>query len=168
MGGTLRIKTFSETTNFTIIDNTFDKGYADFGAFFDIEVNFNLIASNNIFSNGLCISYFGNGIGTGSTLIMSAGKDTRYSVYNGNNNTYLHGFSENRGFFLFFKLKNMIFLLIGGLAAMFGGNFTEKNSIFMSNYGYIAGTFFTTQLAIAKFFNCIFLNETSTNSGNFH
>lgn len=99
VGGSIRIKTFSYTTNFTIIDNIFDNGKADWGAYFDIEVCFSVVIKNNIFQNGFCVSYFGNGIGTGSTMIMSAGIDTRYSTYIGYNNKYMNGFAENRGYY---------------------------------------------------------------------
>lgn len=57
------------------------------------------------------------------------------------------------------------YFLLGGLAAMFGGNLTEINSFFLHNYGFIGGTIFTTQLAIAKFVNCVFFNESAANSG---
>lgn len=97
VGGVLRIKTFSHNTNFTIIDNFFDHGRADWGAYFDIEVCFAVVAKNNIFQNGYCVSRTGIGVGTGSTMIMTAGFDTRYSTYTGSNNKYINGFAENRG-----------------------------------------------------------------------
>lgn len=48
---------------------------------------------------------------------------------------------------------------------MFGGNYSEKNSFYLDNYGFFAGTIFTTQLAIVNIFNCIFSNQTSTTAG---
>ena len=72
---------------------------ADWGSAFDLELCFLVYVSNNLFTNGIAKSYFGNGIGTGSVMIMSGGTDIRYSSYIGFNNTYMNGWGENRGFF---------------------------------------------------------------------
>ena len=102
VGGNIRIKTFSYFTSFSILNNVFEKGVADWGGFFDFEVFFAVYAANNVFLHGIGISYFGNGIGTGSVMIMSSGTDIKYSTYVGYNNTYMFGFGENRGYYFYF------------------------------------------------------------------
>ena len=72
---------------------------ADWGSAFDLELCFLVYVSNNLFTNGIAKPYFGNGIGTGSVMIMSGGTDIRYSSYIGFNNTYMMGWGEIRGFF---------------------------------------------------------------------
>lgn len=97
VGGALRIKSFSKTTNFTIIDNIFDRGRGCWGAYFDFEVCFSVVAKNNIFQNGICISLVGAGICTGSTMVMTAGIDIQFSSYIGSNNKFINGFGESKG-----------------------------------------------------------------------
>lgn len=106
VGGSIRIKTYSYFTNISILNNVFDKGFADWGSVFDLEVCFSVYSANNLFLNGIALSYFGNGVGTGSFMIMSGGTDLRYSSYVGFNNKYMFGCGESRGF-----LKNKVKLL---------------------------------------------------------
>ena len=42
---------------------------------------------------------------------------------------------------------------------MFGGNFTENNSLFQNNYGLMGGTMFTTEIAVADIRNCLFIKQ---------
>ena len=99
MGACVRIITFSYHTNISILNNVFEKGLADWGSAFDFEMSFAVFSANNIFLNGVAVSYWGNGVGTGSVMIMGGGTDIRYSSYIGFNNTYMMGWGEIRGFF---------------------------------------------------------------------
>ena len=99
MGGHIRIKTFSFHTNISILNNIFEKGFADWGASFDFEVCFSIYAANNVFLHGIAKSYFGNGIGTGSIMILTGVSDFRYSTLVGYNNKYMYSWGESRGYF---------------------------------------------------------------------
>jgi len=101
VGGSIRIRTHSFNTSVWIINNVFEKGLADWGGALDLESSFAVYVSNNLFLDGVAKSYFGNGIGTGSVMIMSAGTDSRYSTYVGNNNTYMSGWGENKGLYIY-------------------------------------------------------------------
>ena len=44
---------------------------------------------------------------------------------------------------------------------MFGGNFSESDSLFIDNYGFMGGTMSTTELAYARIYNSLFINQTT-------
>ena len=85
-------------TNISFLNNFFEKGLADWGGTLDLELNYAIYAENNIFMSGVAKSYFGNGVGSGSVMIMSSGTDIKYSRYVGLNNKYMFGWGEYKGF----------------------------------------------------------------------
>ena len=102
VGGHIRIKTHSFNTTITISDNVFERGMADWGAFFSFEVCFSVYAENNIFLYGTAKSYFGTGVGSGAIMVLTGISDFRYSVFIGSANKYMFGWGENRGHSFYF------------------------------------------------------------------
>ena len=100
VGGHIRIKTYSFNTYITLLDNVFEKGLADWGACFILEVCFSVYGANNIFLYGTAKSFFGTGIGTGAVMILTGISDYRYSEFRGYNNKYMYGWGELRGNFI--------------------------------------------------------------------
>ena len=48
---------------------------------------------------------------------------------------------------------------------MFGGNFSDNCSLYYQNYGTGGGTMYTVQLAYLRIYNCIFINQSSFETG---